>query len=153
MIALGLGDLAARSRSVSKVTAVGAVACLAALLAATWFQVGVWRDSRSLFKHTLSVTSENAATHNNLGIALYEEGDDPGARRHFEEALRIRPKFQLALHNLAIVHFSLGKRRLRENDIEQAAYHFAKACEIDPQHPQAAKALEKLQRMRRTKGG
>jgi len=152
MVAFGLGDLAARARPAAMAAAAAAVVSLAACLGATWFQAGLWRNSRLLFEHTLRVTSDNVAAHNNLGMALYEEGDTPGARHQFEQALRIRPNFRHALHNLAILHFSLGIQRMRQNELQQAAEHFTRTLQIEPDHPEATRGLEKIEQLRRKQG-
>lgn len=34
----------------------------------TWQQLGYWRDSISLYRHTLQVTTDNFVMHNNLGV-------------------------------------------------------------------------------------
>jgi hypothetical protein len=58
-------------RSVSAALATVAVAFLAF---ATTAQAAYWRDTTTLFTHTIAVTGPNAVAHHALGLALYHQG-------------------------------------------------------------------------------
>ncbi len=62
-------------------------------------QVAVWRNSETLWKHTLAVTEESATAHNNLGDVLLESGRPEEALVHFKEAIRIVPESFLPKNN------------------------------------------------------
>ena len=96
-----------------------------ALSVLTWFQVGHWRNSRTLFRHALAVTSDNAVAHNCLGIALADEGRLEEGMRHYREALRIRPGYSEAMGNLGAAFAQQGRP-------EEAASLLGKAVAIDP---------------------
>jgi len=95
MVAWGLAEVARRPRAMPFAAAVGALACLACAGLA-WFQVRHWRNSETLFRHALDVTTQNAVAHTNLGIYLMNL---PGGSQeavghavsHLEAALRIDP--------------------------------------------------------------
>jgi len=57
--------------------------------AATWRQVGYWRDNITLYRHTLEVTDGNYTIRNNYANALVERGDldaaDQGVPRGAED--------------------------------------------------------------------
>lgn len=57
----------------------------------TWQQLGYWRDSISLYRHSLRVTTDNYFIHTCLGSVLASKGDLEPAIQEFREALRIRP--------------------------------------------------------------
>ncbi len=128
-----------------------------ALAAATRVQVGVWRDTRTLFEHALAVTEDNYVAHAALGA--YHLNDDPArARAHLEQALAIHPldatartslaRLELeagnlaaaeaelararALHDSKWVRYHSGRLRLLQRDPEGAAREFAAALELDP---------------------
>lgn len=67
----------------------GVVAGLAiiAFSATTVVQLTYWRDTIAIFTRTLDVTKNNYLAHVNLGVALQDKGDAPGAMRHFQAAL------------------------------------------------------------------
>jgi Flp pilus assembly protein TadD len=66
----------------------------------TWKQVQYWKNSISLFEHSLEVTSNNWLCSNNLGIALARKGNVDMAVKHFQKALQINPNFSYARDNL-----------------------------------------------------
>src|SRR6266568_4192968 len=71
----------------------GAAAAMA-IVASTWrawIQVSYWRDSESLWTHTLAVTSENPIAQNNLAMALKEKGRTDQAIGHLERILELNP--------------------------------------------------------------
>jgi len=71
-------------------------------------QLGVWRNSETLFRHALATTQENSVAHNNLGKALFEKGNAPEALYHFEEACRIAPGNLEAQYNLGSALLATG---------------------------------------------
>ena len=68
----------------------GAVLLILATL--TNAQIQRWRDSFTLFEHTLAVTPPNLLIEHNLGIALGDSGRYDEAAAHFEKALQIDPQ-------------------------------------------------------------
>jgi len=64
-------------------------------------QIGYWRDSYTLFSHTLQVTRRNAIAENNLGEALVEMGRPDLAMPRFEKAVDYEPRSSQAHYNLA----------------------------------------------------
>jgi tetratricopeptide (TPR) repeat protein len=106
--------------------AVIATAIIAILMLLTYKQVGYWRNDITLWTHTLSVTKRNAKGHYNLGARLDALGDNEGAKKHFEEALRIDPRKYEAHSNLGIILYMEGKK-------DEALAHFRAAIEIKPE--------------------
>jgi tetratricopeptide (TPR) repeat protein len=91
-----------------------ALACTATVLvmALVWCagrQTGYWRNSESLWTHTLAVTSNNALAHNNLGEVWSRKGRDEDAIRELQAALEITPESPLARNNLGLVFLQEGK--------------------------------------------
>jgi Flp pilus assembly protein TadD len=64
---------------------------LSFLTGAARLQTGYWRDSLTLFRHALAITSNNYLAHNNLGVALAAAGNIEEAIGEYREALRINP--------------------------------------------------------------
>jgi tetratricopeptide (TPR) repeat protein len=85
------GEISAKSRLPKIVPAVTGTAVLLALLLMTRAQVGYWKNSESLFKHTLDVTTNNYVMHNNYGEVLKESGRLDEAIEHFRQALAVYP--------------------------------------------------------------
>jgi tetratricopeptide (TPR) repeat protein len=66
----------------------------------------------------------------NEATSKQREGDDKGAVRHYEKALKIEPDFYPALNNL-------GALLLRQKDVEGAEAAFRKAQKVNPDDGQA----------------
>jgi protein O-mannosyl-transferase len=125
MLAWGLADLAAVRRWSPRRLWVAAAAGLTACALLSIRQVGQWRDSTTLFRHALAVTSDNYLAHVNLGAALVAEGKIDEALPHFETALRIQPGFAKAHVNVGMALAALG-------DAAAASAAYEQALAIDP---------------------
>jgi tetratricopeptide (TPR) repeat protein len=102
-----------------------ASAILCALLAVAYHQTAYWRDSETLWSHTLECTRDNSIAHNNLGLVSLDQGRPTEATAHFREALRINPIDGKAYYNLGLVLCQQGHT-------EEAAAEFRKAIELNP---------------------
>jgi len=101
-------------------------------------QVTLWRDSVTLFEHTLAVTPDNLVIQYNLGHVLGEQRRYEEARIHFAEALRIKPDFFDALINM-------GMTLTEQGHPAEAVTFFERALRVGPNsskaHTQLALAL------------
>ena len=93
MIAWGAADVAAVSGSMRRFFRVAAPAIVGALAILAFRQVGVWRNSVSLWEHAVAVTPTNYRAHTNLGFALAEERATDRALAAYREAIRLEPDF------------------------------------------------------------
>jgi Flp pilus assembly protein TadD len=105
----------------------GAVAILTVLTAK---QVGVWRDSFSLFSHALEVTKDNKTARNNLGVALINQHRLEEALPYFFENLRRKNPDDSTYYNAAICLAKLG--RCDESDLL-----FREAVRLNPRELRA----------------
>ncbi len=121
-VAWSLKDLVNRHRWL----AAPAAAWACAIFAATFIQAASWRNSVTLFEHALAVTDGNYVAHNNLGAALRRAEAIP----HFEEAIRLRPRYPEAQNNL-------GEALLTAGRINEAIPHIAEALRLDPKLAEA----------------
>ncbi len=124
-LAWGAAD-ACRSRPhVRRLCGVASALMLAALMGAAWRQTVFWRDSETLWTHTLLCTSGNSLAHYNLGAVLLRRGQLDEAMTHYQQALEIRPNYVEAYINLGIVLSSQGR-------FDQAMVQYGKALKIKP---------------------
>jgi tetratricopeptide (TPR) repeat protein len=105
----------------------GAVAALAlgGLAAATWIQVGYWRDTPTLWERVLAVTADHRVAHPNLGVYYLEKGQYDLAEAHLTEGLRFHP-------DGVDIHNALGMALLMLGREAEAAEHFRRALELVP---------------------
>jgi len=89
-----------------------AAAFLIFFAALTWKQTTYWKDSFTLFAHTLEITPVNFIAENNLGEAYMQAGRPDLAYDHFLHATQEKPRFGLAHYNFGIV--LAGQNRLAE---------------------------------------
>jgi tetratricopeptide (TPR) repeat protein len=95
------------------------------LMACAWQQASCWRDSETLWTHTLACTSQNSTAHTNLGLALVHREQVDEAMAHFRMALEIEPDFVQA-------HNNLGKTLAGRGQVDEAITHYRQALEINP---------------------
>ncbi len=130
MVVYGMAELAARWRVPRFLLPAGAGVVLSALMICTWVQVSYWRDSISLYEHTLKVTTGNFIIHNNLGEALAAQGQKEQVAAHYAEALRINPNYAESRNNLEAL--------VAQGKLDQAAARYAEALRL---HPDDAETL------------
>ncbi len=66
----------------------------------TWDQLGVWKNSGTLFDQAVAVTEGNYLAHDNRGLFLYNSGQRDAAIADYRRALAIRPDYLNANNNL-----------------------------------------------------
>ncbi|MGD0215956.1 MAG: tetratricopeptide repeat protein [Desulfobaccales bacterium] len=130
MVAYGMAELTARWRVARFLLPLGAGVVLSALMICSWVQVSYWRDSISLFEHTLKVTRNNFIIHNDLGGTLAQQGKLDQAIAHYDEALRLRPDYVEA-------HYNLGVALDGQGQLDQAIAHYAEALRLKPDYAEA----------------
>jgi tetratricopeptide (TPR) repeat protein len=127
--AWGCGDVveaqAARRTRLPQIAAALAGLALAALAAATGRQLSYWKDSITLYRHTLAVTENNPLIVNNLAVALHTEGRDTEAMEQYRAAIRLQPGF-------ATPHLNLGMLLGQAGRIPEAIVEFKEAARVKP---------------------
>jgi Flp pilus assembly protein TadD len=152
-----------RSKGLHSLSSIGltlaAFAVIASSCILTALQVHLWKDSETLYRHTLAVTGQNPITQGNLGTALLEMRRFDEAIDHFAEAVRLKPDYAEALNNWAFAlalqgkpdeavpkyraslalkpknvrgHYTFGQALLLQGKHEEAIAEFTTALEVDP---------------------
>jgi protein O-mannosyl-transferase len=124
-IAWGAAHLASRELSRQRWLAVVGALAVAGLMGRTWEQTRHWRDSETLWVHTLSCTPSNARAEYNLGHFLAGRGRVNDAIPHFRSALESQPR-------LAKAHIGLGLALVDREQVDEAVDHFRKALDVLP---------------------
>jgi tetratricopeptide (TPR) repeat protein len=145
-------------RLVLALLSVGVLAACGKLAAA---QVRCWRDSETLARHALAVTTENEPMQLLLGSALIEQGKIEEAGQHFAEAFRISPNSFAALVDLALaldaqgrleeavdicraalklqprelkIHYILANTLSQQGNFAEAIAEYQTTLQLDPNH-------------------
>jgi tetratricopeptide (TPR) repeat protein len=123
MLAWGLREMLPGKAAIS-----GAVAVFLGCAVLCEAQIQHWRNSETLFRHALDVTSGNYLAHHNLGAALAEEGRFPEAIQQYQAALEIEP-------DAANVQTDYGNALARSGRAEEAIAHYQAALRVLPDSP------------------
>ncbi|MEN3367962.1 MAG: protein O-mannosyl-transferase [Verrucomicrobiota bacterium] len=131
-----LADVAASWRYRRELLSVASALVLAPFGWIAWAQTSLWRDSETLWTHTLAVTTNNEVAYINLGEVLDKRGDIDGALLHHEKALEIRSRKQTSRYDflLALTHANLGSGLRRKGLMDDAIAHYEKAVEWQPDY-------------------
>ena len=103
----------------------GAGLVLAGLLAAAYIQTGYWKDSVSLWTHTLECTPANDIAHHNLGNALTDRGNLGEAIEQYELALKLDP-------DSADIRIDFANALGKQGKWAEAIQYYERALQLDP---------------------
>ena len=126
-----VAELTSAWRTRRWVLGIGSMAVIAVLIICAHAQTTYWRDSESLWTHTLACTSDNNVAHDQLGDALSDQGRMDEAIAQFQESLAISPDDDEA-------HGNLGYIFLQQGRLDEAVAQFQKALEVKPDYPEAS---------------
>lgn len=160
-----LGQLQAKVLAIP----LGASACMACAVF-SWIQIGYWRNSEKLFRHTLEVTADNPVANHNLGNYLMgQPGRLSEALPYLQTAVRLDPgsppahtdlgsalakagrlpeaiaQFEGAIRlapDAAIPHNNLGSALRQEGRMPEAISEFETALRLDPDYEEARRNLD-----------
>lgn len=125
----------------------GAITVIAATFAfGTYAQSMTWKDSETLFAHSLKLYPASHAARNNMGNVYRRRGETAAAIAEYEAALditpyagqrRINPEEPSANEqNRAQILSNLGSAHRARGDILTALTHFEEALSLDDDNPQ-----------------
>ena len=120
-----IADAASRDPRTRRALVPAAVLVAIACLLTTRRQVEHWRDSVTLFRHALAVTSRNHLAELNLAAALVERGDVAAGLEHARAAQALRPDDVKVLA-------TLGTALARSGHGDEAESAYRRALQSDP---------------------
>ncbi len=109
-------------RVVAAVAATMALICLGLL---THFQIEVWHDSRTLWKHALAVTGPNPVARCSYGTVLLTANELPRALEQYNRCISMRPNWAEAYRARSLVYREQGQ-------LENALGDLTRAIELQP---------------------
>ena len=120
-------DLTALYRHQRATLSTAAILVIAALSSCAWVQTSYWRNSETLFRHALAITTNNDVAENNLGIVFLGQGKLNEAISLLQSAADLRPDNSPAHENLA-------KALLQTGRVADALVHYRKLLELQPEN-------------------
>ncbi len=141
MITWAVGDLFSESTPRARRALVGVAAAIAivGLGVRALVQASYWKNSETLWNHTLAVTGENDVAHNNLGFLFLRRGELDKAISHFQAALDIRSRNTETHYSLgaALIQNNLGNAFARKRLWDDAINHLQEAVRLRPDYADA----------------
>ena len=110
------------------------LAVVAALSILSARQVTYWRDTETLWRHTLAVTPDSDVALTGLGGILFARGEIDESINNYEHALRLRDG------NVA-AHFGLARALSAKQKTDAAIFHLRRTLEIQPDYIAASNDL------------
>jgi len=130
MAAWGFAGLFSGWQYRKNLLAVSAGVVISLMLICTRTQVLFWRNSVTLFKHTLDVTQNNPIISNNLGVVLSQQGRYDQAAENYRKAIRDCPVYAEAYYNLGIALQKQGQS-------DEAISNYRQALKLNPDYAEA----------------
>jgi Flp pilus assembly protein TadD len=93
-------------------------------------QIQIWRQTTTLFTHALQVNPRSAVAHNNLGLALAQQGNVSQAIAHYAQALQLKATMPEA-------HYNLADALVAQGELTAAIGHYTKALRFKPSWAEA----------------
>jgi tetratricopeptide (TPR) repeat protein len=103
-------------------------AALVGCLGATSLQISLWRNSVTLFRHAIEVTTDNYVAENALGKTYEKMGDNARALYLYQWSVQTEPRFPTSQFNLAMCLLTVGQTA-------EGLQHLKAAAALEPRDP------------------
>lgn len=120
--AWSIPNLIKKGKYRNQVVALSSICIVLCYLISSWIQVRYWKNSIELYKHALSVTENNVAVLNNLGIDLMKQKEFKQSLNYLKKAEKIDP-------NLSFIWINIGNTLMEMGQHDDALSYFFKAIE------------------------
>jgi protein O-mannosyl-transferase len=164
LLAWGAGELFERWRLPALAGWSLALLVLAPCTARTLDQLRHWKNSETLFRHTVAVTKGNAVAYYSLGEYYLSQGRLDDAVADYLQAIQIKPNYDDALNNLGVTlarkgelieaiariresisfrpdkadaFYNLGNVFIMQHKPDEAATAYTEALRLKPDYPEA----------------
>jgi tetratricopeptide (TPR) repeat protein len=125
VVVWGIGEVVERTSIPRSATAAALGVLLISCAALSRRQLGYWRDSGTLFTHTLAVTGDNAMASQQYAGYLMATGQLDEAIRNFRKAIELDPDFVYSYDNMGLALATQGK-------VDEAMDCYRAALRINP---------------------
>ncbi|MCW6038714.1 tetratricopeptide repeat protein [Spirulina subsalsa FACHB-351] len=91
---------------------------------------GRFTEAERVFRRVLQVEPNDAAAHNNLGLALYNQGKLEEAIASYQRAIQLDPNYGAA-------HYNLGNALRNQGQVAEMIAAYQQAIQVDPNYASA----------------
>ena len=120
-----IADISARWSHRQLISSALSVAALVPLTWSAWVQTSYWRDSESLWEHTLAIVRDNETAREHLSDAYLDKGRIDDAIAQARQALAVEP-------GSADAQGTLGAALARKGELDEAITHLDAALQSNP---------------------
>jgi len=135
-----IAQLRRRHPGASRAISAAVAAAIAALAVTSWHQAGYWRDTVTLFEHSLAIIPKNPKIRYNLANEYRSRGDMDAAIRNYRIALETDPDSVGTLVNL-------GNSLRSKGDLDAAIDVYQTALDREPRNANAHNSLGTVLRL------
>ena len=128
LIIWGVYEMTSRWKEQTMVLSIAGTVTAFLCISTTSQQLGYWKDSETLFRHALDVTTDNYVADNNLAVVLEARGEFDEAMSRLQEAIRLKPYDVPAIFNLGNVYYATVQ-------YDEAISEYRDALRLDPNNP------------------
>jgi tetratricopeptide (TPR) repeat protein len=134
-----VADVSSTLRRRKEILVAAAGIIIVSLAGCAWKQTTYWRNSETLWTHTLAVTKDNDVAHTNFGMLLTERGQLDDALSHFQAALDVRSSSAHSHYDLslALIHGDIANALARKGRLDEAMLHLREAVKFQPDYADA----------------
>ena len=134
-----IADLSLALPARRQILATAGVVSILVLSACSWKQTTYWRNTESLWTHTLAATTNNDVALTDLGNYFMEHGRLDEALSYLQRALDVRSgsEHQHYSLSLAVINATMGEALARIGRLDEAVDHLRKAVELRSDFPGA----------------
>jgi protein O-mannosyl-transferase len=129
-LAWGAAEVCGRFRVPKTVIRAAAVLIVCACALRSVAQLRYWRNTATLFLHTIDVMGDNELAQYNLGCYYFRRSEFADAIRYYREAIRIKPDYDDALNNL-------GTALAANGQLDEAVIQIRAAIRCNPRKSDA----------------
>jgi tetratricopeptide (TPR) repeat protein len=158
MLAWGLPQILSKLIYRKIVLGLSMIIVLATLGICAHRQANYWKNSFTLFSHTIEVTQNNWLAYSNLGNAYARLGRGTEAIDAYKQTIKINPDLATVHYNLGNVYSKLARYPEAINaykqaikikpDLVEAHYNLGNACYALGRYPEAINAFEQAVRIK-----
>jgi len=114
---------------------ISAAVILIALSAASWADIGAYKDDLTAWRRAALISPHSAFAHRQLGVAYYFRKDYRDSEAEYLETLRLEPDIAMAHNNLGVVYMETGR-------LNQAEKEYRLELKTNPGYENALKNLD-----------
>jgi tetratricopeptide (TPR) repeat protein len=121
MVAWGIPSLIPEMPGKNAFLGAASTVCVTILAVLCWIQTGYWKNSGTLFEHTLKVAGSSPIGHSSLGQWYFSQQNLDAAIEQFEKAIELNPMVVLPRMNLGLALNLKGKYQEAFEQVDEAA--------------------------------